>query len=670
MRSALLAFVSIVMISAMLGCTRAPQNTTWITENMDTSVKPQDDFFRYANGGWLDRNPIPADKGSYDICDALEKKVNQQLLDILDSLASSNLKKGSIQEKIALFYKSGLDTATRNTNGLSQIQPILDSIDRIETIADFQHMVAKMSLYNFNVPFQPRCYPDMKNSKMSVLTIFQGGTGIDENYFKFPGSEDVIAEYTQHLVRLLTIAGYNNAVQIAETTVGVERKLANVMTDYLQMQNPNHIYNKISQSELRQLMPAFDWDRYFADLGCRIPTDIVVVSGTKYIRDLNNLITSIPLEDWKTYLKTRAINNMAEALSEDFVNEDFEFYERYLNGTEEKSPLPMRVLNQINTSYGDAMGREYVSRYFSPATKTAAGQLGEDLKKAFSEHIAKLDWMSETTKRAALEKVERMEIKIGYPNKYDDYAECEVGGNYPVNIMNNYKAQTEHELRFVDMPTDNDLWWSTPQTANMYYMRIQNFIEVPAAMLQPPFFYPGGDDAVNFGAIGAAIGHEITHGFDDVGRFYDKDGNLADWWTDHDSIEFEHRSQKLVDRFNSFIVSDTLHINGEQTLSENIADLGGISIAYTAFSNNKRYNHPKPNRDLTPDQMFFISYARTWAGAYRDEAARVHVMTNEHAMGNYRVEGPLPNLNAFTEAFGIKPGDRYYLADSLRTEIW
>ena len=329
----------------------------------------------------------------------------------------------------------------------------------------------------------------------------------------------------------------------------------------------------------------------------------------------------------------------------------------------------MRVLNQMNDNYGDALGREYVNRHFSPATRKTAAKLCKDLKNAFCEHITKLDWMSDDTKKAALEKVERMEIKIGYPNKFVDFAECEVGDNYPVNIMNNFKAQTKYELQSVDMPTDNNTWWSTPQTANMYYMRAQNFIEVPAAMLQPPFFYPNGDDAVNFGAIGAAIGHEITHGFDDAGRFYDKDGNLANWWNEHDSIEFERRSQKLVDRFNSFIAIDTLHINGEQTLSENIADLGGICIAYTAFSNNKRGSRQQQG-SLTPDQMFFIAYARTWAGAYRDEAARTHSMTNVHAMGKFRVEGPLPNINAFTEAFGIKPGDRYFIADSLRTEIW
>ncbi len=660
----------LIIVPAILwSCSNRPAGESVCLADMDTTVKPQDDFFRYANGGWLDRNPIPTDKGSYDISDALEAKINQQLLDILDSLASSQLEKGSIQEKLALFYKSGMDTATRNANGIKQIQHIIDSIDRIASIADLQHMMTKMSLLNLNTPIHPRCYPDVKNCQMSVFTIFQGGVGIDENYFKFPGSEDVIDEYRKHLERLFNIAGYDNAAQMAVTAVGVERKLSEIMADYLQLQDPNYTYNKINYDELKRLMPVFDWDQYFADLGCRIPSVIDVTPGTKFISDFNNLITGISLDDWKIYLKTRTINGLAESLSEEFSNEDFEFYERYMKGAKEKSSLPMRVLIQMNDSYGDALGREYVNRYFSPETRKAAEKLCQNLKSAFSEHITKLDWMSESTKKAALEKVERMEIKIGYPNKFVDFAECEVGDNYPVNIMNNFKAQTEYELQSIDMPTDNDAWWSTPQTANMYYMRTQNFIEVPAAMLQPPFFYPGGDDAVNFGAIGAAIGHEMTHGFDDVGRFYDKNGNLANWWNNQDSIEFERRSQKLVDRFNSFIAIDTLHINGKQTLSENIADLGGISISYTAFSNNKQSNRQQTGR-LTPDQMFFIAYARTWAGAYRDEAARTHAMTNEHAMGKFRVEGPLPNLNAFTEAFGIKPGDRYYIADSLRTEIW
>ena len=651
-------------------CSNKPAAQSVCLADMDTTVRPQDDFFRYANGGWLDRNPIPADKGYYDISDELDTKIDQQLLGILDSLAASKLEDGSIQQKLTLFYKSGLDTATRNANRLKPLQFLLDSIDRISTIADLQHMAAKLNLFNLNVLFQPRCYPDMKNNKMCVFTIFQGGVGINENYFKYPGSEDVIAEYTNHIARLLTLAGYDNAVQMAETAVGVERKLAAIMTDYIQMQNPNNTYNQISLNELRQLMPVFDWDKFFADLGCRVPTNIVVLPGTQFVSDLNNLVTATPISDWKTYFKTRTINDMAISLSEDFVDEDFEFYERYMNGVEEKSPLPIQILNQINISYADAMGREYVNRYFSPATQKSAWKLGQDLKNAFREHITKLDWMSDDTKKAALEKVEQMKIKIGHPNKYVDYADCEVGDNYAVNIMNNFKAHTEHELHFVDMPIDNDLWWSTPQTANMYYLRIQNIIEVPAAMLQPPFFYPGGDNAVNYGAIGAAIGHELTHGFDVAGRFYDKNGNLSDWWADRDSIEFERRSQKLVERFNSFTVVDTLHVNGELTLSENIADLGGLSIAYTAFSNNKQHSRQEPGSTLTPDQLFFIAYARTWAGAYRDEAARMQTMTNEHALGKHRVEGPLPNLSAFTEAYGVKPGDRYFLADSLRTEIW
>jgi putative endopeptidase len=279
--------------------------------------------------------------------------------------------------------------------------------------------------------------------------------------------------------------------------------------------------------------------------------------------------------------------------------------------------------------------------------------------------------MSEAAKKAALEKVERMKIKIGYPVQYVDFAECEVDNNYAANILTIYRAQTEHELQFIDMPTDDDMWQSAPQVANMYYMRVKNYIEIPAAMLQPPFFYPDGDDAVNFGAIGAAIGHEITHGFDNAGRFYDKDGNLADWWDDSDSIEFVRRSKKLVNRFNSFVAVDTLHVDGELTLSENIADLGGINIAYTAFSKTAQWRNQNVLTDgLTPDQRFFIAYARTWAGAYRDEFAHSYTLTNEHALGKFRVEGPLPNLSAFVKAFNVKPGDRYYIADSLRTEIW
>lgn len=665
--------ISLIITFLLLACSREPAVKTFSIADMDTTACPADDFFRFANGGWIKMNPIPADQGSYDICDALAKKTEQQMLGILDSLASSNNKKGTIEDKIAKFYKSGMDTAMRNSIGLKPLQFLLDSIDVIKSIDDIQDILVKFGLYNINTPLIPRCFPDPKNCKMCVFIIEQGGLGIDACYFKDPDSEEIMTEYRKHLRRIFEISGLDSdaASQMAEKTFGVERKISDISINELTILNPNSTYNKITFDELKAFMPTFNWDKFIAGLGCSTPHNIIVTSGSDYLINFDKLLREIPINDWKAYLKARVINNMASTLSADFVNEDFEFYERYMMGVEECSPLPTLVLNQLNNSYGDALGREYVKKYFSPKTKKSVEELCDKLRNALCEHISQVNWMSDETKKYAIEKTGRIEFKIGYPNKFIDFAECLIDSCYAMNVLRVFKAQTIHELQFIDKPNDTDMWMFTPQTANMYYLRNLNFIEIPAAMLQPPFFFVNGDDATNYGALGAAIGHEITHGFDNAGRFYDKDGNLAEWWNSQDSIEFERRAKKLIDRFNSFIVIDSLHTNGELTLDENIADLGGIRIAYTAFSKTSQWQNQSELIDgFTPDQRFFIAYAHTWAGAYRDEMMRLYTLTNEHAIGKYRVEGPLPNLNAFIDAFGVKPGDRYYIADSLRTEIW
>jgi putative endopeptidase len=458
---------------------------------------------------------------------------------------------------------------------------------------------------------------------------------------------------------------------LADVVFKFEKRLAIASMDRMELRDPQKTYHKMKVTDLAQIAPAIDWSRYFEQLQVPNP-DSLVVSQPDFVTEVSKMINDVPVEEWKAYFAWNLMNDASPYLSSAFVNESFDFYGKVLYGIEKQRPRWKKVLQATNGSLSEALGEIYVAKYFPPEAKTRMLQLVGNLKIALGERIQHLDWMSDTTKTNALAKLNAMNVKIGYPDKWKDYSTLEVKDDaYILNLVRASKFGFRDMVTKINKPVDKTLWHMSPQTVNAYYNPVQNEIVFPAAILQPPFFYLDGDDAVNYGAIGVVIGHEMTHGFDNRGRQYDKEGNLKNWWTAEDEKRFNERTQVLVKRFNNFIVLDTVHANGQYTLGENIADLGGLNISYTAFTKTKQWqNQTNKIAGFTPDQRFFLSFAKVWAELVRDEQILEATQTDVHSLGRFRVQGPLPNMPEFIAAFDAKPGDTYYLADSLRAKIW
>ena len=669
---------TIILLSIALfvtACSNNAKQKTLNVDNMDTTVNPAEDFYKYANGSWLANTKIPEDKNRYGVFDMLNDLNNQRLRTMFEDLSSHKQKTGSNAEKIAMFYNSGMDTAAINNAGIEPVQFLFDTINNIKNFKDLQDVFAFFHFYNITTPFYANCSIDGKNSSMNILYIDQNGLGLpDKDYYLQNGEyfSNIREAYKKHIAKMFQLLGQDSvtSAKSAERVFDVECKLAQVSMDKEQLRDPFALYNKMDIAKLTALTNIIEWNRFFEKIGCPIP-DSVIVSQPDFMSKLNNIIQQTSIADWQNYLTWSAINNCATSLSSDFENQDFEFYGKILDGKLQQKPRWERVLSATSRFLDEAVGQLYVEKYFPPQAKQRATELVANLRVALSERIDNLEWMSDATKAKAQEKLAAISVKIGYPNKWFDYSGCQVGGTFVINKLNILKYKYEYEIKQVGQPVDKEEWLMSPQTVNAYNMAEMNEIAFPAAILQPPFFYADGDDAINYGAIGAIIGHEITHGFDDAGRYYDKNGNINDWWTEDDNRKFIERAQTLVNRFNSFIVIDTMHANGTFTLGENIADLGGLNIAYTAFSKTEQWKNQSATIDgLTPDQRFFVSYAQVWGQIICDEAILQRTQTDPHSLGCYRVEGPLPSVEAFVKAFDVKPGDRYYLPDSLKTVIW
>ena len=420
-------------------------------------------------------------------------------------------------------------------------------------------------------------------------------------------------------------------------------------------------------------MPTIDWHKYFAQLDLPIPDTIVLNSGKNYFTNLDKMMNQIPIDDWKAFFKLKVLNGLAPELGTNFTQESFRFKKHIMSGQTEDLPRWMLVLEELKVIFDDAISEQYIERHFSPESKKKATKIAESIRTALAEHISNATWMRDSTKAKALNKLNRTRIKIGHPDKWTDYSSLNITNNFTTNIITALYEDFKYEMSFINQPIDHTtLWYEIcPHDANLFNIANQNEIVVTAAFMQPPFFFANGDDAVNYGAFGAALGHELSHNFDAQGRQYGSHGELCEWWTDSDIEAFNRQQQKLIDRFNSFIVIDSMHANGEYTAIENTADLGGLLIAYTAFSKTEQWKDQTKLIDgLTPDQRFFIAYAQSWAGTYRDEEIRRRTITDKHSLTRYRIEGIVPNIDAFVKAFNVKPGDKYYLPDSLRAKIW
>jgi len=675
-----LASAALLLIVALFvfitGCKQKAEPSI-MTDYMDLSVKPGDDFYHYANGSWIKNNTIPEDRSSYGSFDIIDKKRDEDVRSLLDEVSkNTDAEKGSITQKIRDFYVTAMDTLKLEDQGISQLQPELDRINNMKNTGDFEDLVARFHTYGLDPLFSAGTMQDLMNSEVYKFYFMQGGIGLpDRDYYtnQDDRSKEIREEYVKHVAKMLELAGQDSesAKKDAETIMSIETRLAESSKTMVELRNIPALYNKMSMEQFAQLAPGFNWSRYLADISDKDFGD-VIIGMPDFFKEVGVLMSEVPLDDWKVYLKWNLINRSAEFLSEDFVSQDFKFYSEFLSGNPKIKPRWERVVGFANGALGEPLGELYVAKYFPPEYKEKMVVLVGNLKKALRHRIENLEWMTDSTKQSALEKLDAMGVKIGYPDKWKDFSKLEIEtDSYVMNVRRASYFAYYQEIDKFGKPVDKTEWGMTPQTVNAGYNPLANDITFPAAILQPPFFYAHADDAVNYGAIGVVIGHEMTHGFDDKGRNFDKDGNMINWWTEEDTKQFNKRTQLLVDQYNGFVVLDSVHVNGQLSLGENIADFGGLTVSLEAYKMSiEGKPTPEPIDGFTDTQRFFLSYAQLWKGLIRDKALLREVQEDVHPWGQFRVNGAMFDVPELYEAFNIQPGDSLYRTVEQRPVIW
>jgi putative endopeptidase len=649
-----------------------------VFKNLDQSVRPNDDFFKYANGGWLKRNPIPAAYSSWGIGNVVQEDVLTRLKKISEDAVKANAAKGTATQKIGDFYYTGLDTATIEKQGLAPIQAQLTLIDNMQNTADLLHVAALLNTYQVRSLFSIGIEQDAKNSSKMILSLGQGGISLPNRdyYFKTDARTTRIRnDYrTRHLATMLQLSGWTTtqASQAAERIFKIEEFLAGKNRSLQDLRDPYKNYNKLSIAGLNKLTPQINWNNLTKDLELKA-VDSVVVGQPEYYTALNTALTTFPMEDWKAYMRWKVLSSNASYLNKALNNESFRFYGTVISGRKEQLPRTKQVLNTENRLLGELLGQLFVKEYFPAAAKKRYTDMVEAIRVSYKEHIEKLDWMSAPTKQKAIAKLAAIHPKVGYPDKWKDFSKLEIGRkSYAANVAAALHWDYLQDADKLGKPVDYTEWGMTPQTYNAYYNPSKNEIVLPAAQ----FLIPGVqdaqvDDAVAYGyAAASTIGHEITHGFDDEGRQFDAKGNLKAWWKPQDSMAFAKRTQMLADQFSGYVVLDSLHVNGQATLGENIADLGGIAIGITAFKKTEQFKENKQINGLSPMQRFFLGYALGWLGQTRNEALANQILTDVHSPGFLRVNGPFSDVPEFYEAFHIKKGDKMWLDPEKRVKIW
>ncbi|MDP4285551.1 MAG: M13 family metallopeptidase [Bacteroidota bacterium] len=643
------------------------------TSGIDSTVRPQDDFFHYVNGGWIKKTEIPASEGRWGSFTILQQKTQLELKFILDSCANLKAAKGSNAQKVGDFYSSAMDSSTIEQKGFQPLQADMQRINTLQSSRD----VLKEVAFEYNMGLSPlisfSAGPDAKNSDVVTEYFNQGGLGLPNKdyYTKMDSStQNIRKAYTKYIAKVLTLSGDDSTLAAAEaaSVMKIEYALANASKKPVELRDPYANYHKMAVAELSKKEPNMNWSWLPGALG--VKADSVVVGQPAYYAALNNMLLSVSVSDWKNYLRFRYINFFAPYLSTPFVNANFDL-EKMLTGQKELQPRWKRMAKLTDEKLGDALGELYVKKFFPPEAKQRILDLVNNIQQTYKERIDSFKWMSDLTKQKAIGKLNAFAKKIGYPDKWKDYSSVDISRNdFIQNLKNTGHFAYQYMINKIGKPVDRSEWFMTPPTINAYYNTSTNDINFPAGILQPPFFYKNGDDAINYGAIGAAMGHEMTHGFDDQGRKFDARGNLKNWWLPSDSANFKKRTDLVVNQYNHSLVVDTLHINGELTQGENIADIGGVTIAYAAFKKTAEGKSDKKIDGLTPDQRFFMSWAEIWRAKTRPEIARMLIMTNPHSPAMYRVNNPLSDIPAFYKAFHVKPGDKMYLPDSLRAQVW
>jgi putative endopeptidase len=648
-----------------------------LIKNLDKSVKPGEDFFKYANGTWLKNNPIPAAYSSWGIGNLVQEDIRNKLKKINEDALKANAAKGTNTQKIGDFYFSGMDTVNVEKQGLSPLKAELIKIDAIIDIASLVKEFAHLETIGVTTPLGAYADQDGRNSEKIVMQLYQSGIGLPDRDYYFNTDEHsttIRNDYQQkHLPALYQQLGLSADAALAATkkTYALEKFLADSSRKLADLRDPYHNYNKMPLASLNKLTPQINWTQAF-DLMNYKKADTVIVGQPEYYRAVNKALTIYSINDWKNYLRKNLIDDYGPYLSKVFVDENFRFYGTVLSGKKEQLPRWKRVLDTEGEFMGEVLGQIFVKEYFPEKTKKRYVDMVEAVRASFKEHIAKLDWMSEQTKTKAYLKLAKVLPKVGFPDKWKDFSALEIDrSSYAQNVMRGRNYWHKRNADKLGKPVDRTEWGMTPQTYNAYYNPSNNEIVLPAAAFMIPWAMDENvDDAVVYG-YGAAstIGHEITHGFDDQGRQYDEKGNLKAWWTPQDSAKFTQRAKMLADQFSGYTVYG-LHINGNATLGENIADLGGTVIGLDAFKKTDQYKAGKSINGLTPVQRFFLGYALGWLGQDRKESLSSQILTNVHSPSFLRVNGPFADVPEFYEAFGIKPGDKMYLPPAKRVKIW
>ncbi len=644
--------------------------------DLDTTCKPCEDFFNYATGGWIKRNPIQPEYASWGRFNALQNHNQEVLRQVLEAAALDKKAAGSIEQKIGDFYSACMNTDAIEASGIKPIEPELERIAAIGNLAQLQDEVAHLQSQGTRVLFGFGSEQDDKNSQQVIGAASQGGLGLpDRDYYtkEDDKSKQIRDQYVQHIAKMMELAGdsADKASAEARTVLTIETQLAQNSKTRVERRDPESNYHKMDPAGLRALTPDFSWDTYFRNVGFANIHE-VNVGQPEFFKALDKELKSVPISDWRIYLRWHLIRASAPALSGKFVDENFNFYGRTLTGAKEIQPRWKRCVNATDRALGEALGQKYVEKVFPPQAKQRAHEMVQNLVAALHSDIETLPWMSDPTRKQALAKLAAMNLKIGYPDKWRDYSSYQVArDSYVENLQRGSAFEFHRELAKIDKPVDRNEWDMSPPTVNAYYDPNMNEIVFPAGILQPPFFDAKADDALNYGGIGAVIGHEMTHGFDDQGAQYDAQGNLHNWWTPEDLKNFKERTACVEKQFDSFVVVDDLHENGKLVLGESIADLGGLTLAHMAFDRTLTGKPEPPKVDgFTPEQRFFLSFARIWGTIARPEYERMMTTVDPHPLPRFRAAGALMNMPAFAQAFDCQAGDKLVKAADQVCKIW
>ncbi|HEY4799477.1 MAG TPA: M13 family metallopeptidase [Bacteroidia bacterium] len=643
---------------------------------LDTTFKPGDDFYMYANNGWLNKAVIPPSEYAWGSFNLLQNEVLSKMKTILDSAAAkANTAKGSNEQLAGDYYASGMDSAKIEQTGITPLKDRLDKINSLKDKKELSALTAELHSHMIEELFMTYIDQDAKKSDVMVVSLNQGGIGLpDRDYYsrKDERSQGIREKYVSHIKNVLVLMGEKeaDAKKDAASIMKLETELALASWTNVENRDPVKTYNKKSVKELSALCPAFNWSEYFDKAGIH-NVDSVVIGQPSFFSGLSKTISSASLDDLKKYFAYGLVDDMSSRLSNAFVNEHFDFYDHTLSGVKEMKPRWKRVLVATDRALGDAVGKLFVDKYFPAEAKQRVTEMVDNLIAVYKERINTRDWMSDSTKKQALAKLDKVMKKLGYPDKWKDYSSLSISrDSYAMNAWNGSAYRWNHMVNKLGKPVDRTEWNMSPPTINAYYNPVMNEIVFPAGIMQYPFFDINQDDAINYGAMGAVIGHELTHGFDDEGSQFDADGNMKNWWTKDDHEKFEKKTALLVKQFNSFVAVDTLHVNGQLTLGENIADLGGLTIAFYAYKKSQQGKEPKVIDGFSPEQRFFLGWAKSWCDKHTPEFLRKLVLTNPHSPSHFRVVGPLSNMQEFYDAFKVKEGDKMFRKPDERAVIW